>query len=114
MLFDFREKNREIYNMHYEDLEDLVDHFCKNFGNSEEDNEEWFCGRDVCLILGFQNIGDALTKMVKKAYKRSLKDLAVGPESGPSPELNNENKAVYISELGLYQVIFSSRLETAK
>ena len=28
--------------------------------------------RDVCLILGFQNIKDALFKKVKKAYKTSL------------------------------------------
>ena len=59
------------------------------------DTEEWFCGRDVCLILGCI---DALTKKVKKAYKCSLKSLADTPESGLSPELNNENKAVYISD----------------
>ena len=41
----------------------------------------WFCGRDVCLILGFQNIGDALTKKVKKAYKTDLKSLLMEEKS---------------------------------
>ena len=41
MLSDFREKNREIYNMHYEDLEDLMDLFCENFENSEEYYQDW-------------------------------------------------------------------------
>ena len=34
------------------------------------DNEEWFCGRDVCLVLGFSN--NKLVKKVKEVYKSSL------------------------------------------
>ena len=55
---------------------------------TDKNGKEWFCGRDVCLILGFKNI--KRTQQVKKAYKCSLKDLAVGPESGPLPDPNNE------------------------
>ena len=55
------------------------------------DNEEWFCGRDVCLILRFQNIGDALTKKVKKAYKTSLHAIC---ETHMTPASNNEGRAV--------------------
>ena len=55
--------------------------------------EEWFCGRDVCLVLGFQNIGDALTKKVKKAYKTSLHAIC---ETHMTPDPNNEGRAVYI------------------
>ena len=55
--------------------------------------EVWFCGRDVRLILGFQNIGDALTKKVKKAYKTSLHAIC---ETHMTPDPNNEGRAVYI------------------
>ena len=42
MLSDFKEKyNREIYVMHFEDLVDLVDHFCDNFENNEEYFQNW-------------------------------------------------------------------------
>ena len=59
------------------------------------DNEEWFCGRDVCLILGFQNIGDALTKKVKKAYKTDLKSLLMEEKSEERLTAHyNEGRAV--------------------
>ena len=48
-------------------------------------------GRDVCLIFGFQNIGDALTKKVKKAYKTSLHAIC---EMHMTPASNNEGRAV--------------------
>ena len=57
------------------------------------DNEEWFCGRDMCLILGFKNIKRTLLEQVKKAYKCSLKYLAMGPEPSPLSNLNNEGRA---------------------
>ena len=47
--------------------------------------------RDVCLILGFQNIKDALFKKVKKAYK-TLLYAVYDLESSPAP--NNEGRAV--------------------
>ena len=37
----------------------------------------------------------------------------MGPECGANSTSYHEGKAVYISEPGLYQLIFSSRLETA-
>ena len=64
----------------------------------------------------------------KKAYKCSLKYLAVGPEPGPLSDLNNEGRAVYISAPGDLSLaciswnfvllsghicMLSSRLETA-
>ena len=47
--------------------------------------------RDVCLILGFQNIKDALFKKVKKAYKTSLHAIC---ETHMTPASNNEGRAV--------------------
>ena len=55
------------------------------------DNEEWFCGRDVCLVLGFSNIKDTLLKNVKEAYKSSLSSIY---ESCMIPTSNNEGRAM--------------------
>ena len=46
-------------------------------------------------------------------YKCSLKTLIDTPEQHTFSELNKETKAVYISEPGLYQLVFSSRLKLA-
>ena len=43
--------------------------------------------RDVCLILGFQNIKDPLTKKVSKWYKSPLDAVC---ELHTTPVLNNE------------------------
>ena len=55
----------------------------RNAYDTDPNNE----GRDVCLILGFQNIGDALTKKFKKAYKASLHAIC---ETHMTPASNNE------------------------
>ena len=56
-----------------------------------------FLRQDVCLILGFQSIGDALTKKVKKAYKTLLHAIC---ETHMTPDPNNEGRAVHISAPG--------------
>ena len=66
-------------------------------GHETTDHEEWFCGRDVCLILGIQNMGDALTKKVKKAYKTSLHAIC---EMHMTLASNNEGKKPRIMKNG--------------
>ena len=68
---------------------------------------------DVCEILGFKNINQTLLDRVKKAYKTNLKSLKMAQTSCATLNPDNHGKAVYISEPGLYQLIFSSRLESA-
>ena len=69
--------------------------------------KEWLRGRDVCLILGFQDIHKTLQRQVKKAYKCDLKSLIPWVNSSPVCNTHKEDRAVYISEPGLYQLIFS-------
>ena len=54
-----------------------------------------------------------LLDQVQQMCKCSLKTLINTPEQHTFSELNNETKAVYISEPGLYQLIFSLRLKLA-
>lgn len=77
----------------------------------DADRKEWFCGKDVCEISGYENYHDALAKDVRKGYKNKLKVLC---EMHHTPLDYNAEKAVYISETGLYQLIFTSKLEAAE
>ena len=76
--------------------------------------KEWFCSKDACKILGFKNINQTLLNRVRKAYKTDLKSLIDTRTSCATPLSYNDGKVVYLSEAGLYQLIFSSRLGYAE
>ena len=81
---------------------------------TDKSGKEWFCGRDVCLIIGFKNINRTLLEQVKKAYKCDLKSLIPWVNFSLVYNTHKEGRAVYIFEPGLYQLKFSSRLEKAE
>jgi len=78
-------------------------------------DDPYFCGKDVCEILGYENIQKALTTHVKSKHKKDLKTLSeeVTPNLGVtffgSNNLKNitynAGKAVYVNEPGLYSLI---------
>lgn len=68
------------------------------------DGEPWFVGKDVATVLGYTNTRDALLKHVESEDKA---DVAIHDGS--------QNRAmVIINESGLYSLILSSKLPTAK
>jgi len=83
-------------------------------------DEPWFCARDVCNVLGYKKFRDAIVDHVDPEDKMSLYELrrSWAVLSGPTtPEdliLNNETKACYISETGLYDLASKSHLPNAK
>ena len=69
----------------------------------------------MCVILGFKNINDTLLKGVKQSHNTDLKslvELTCVDHANSTPY--HEGKIVYISEPGLYKLVFASRLETAE
>ena len=81
--------------------------------------EPWFCGRDVCGILEYSNYRVAIADHVDEEDKQSLYNIMktyerVVREIRTTPELNNETKACYITEAGLYDLVMHSRLPNAK
>src|SRR5580700_796163 len=86
---------------------DGKEHFVKLQGTTDE---PYFCGKDVCAILGYANIKKALLEHVKPKHKRDLKEFEVGPTPGPTSDSQtlvklgerhnqlsyNDGKAVYI------------------
>ncbi|HAR3417320.1 TPA: phage antirepressor [Staphylococcus aureus] len=72
------------------------------------DNEPYFVGKDVAEILGYSNTRDALSKHVDEDDKEILTSRNMTLENLPNRGLTAVN------ESGLYSLIFSSKLESAK
>lgn len=86
-------------------------------------NEPYFCGKDVCEVLGYKDLKDALWRYVDNEEKVSLQHMETVVGTVPTTvsigksydELSyNDGKAVYISEAGLYSLIMSSQAPFAK
>ena len=72
----------------------------------EIDGEPWFVGKDVAAALGYSNTRDALSRHIDNEDKTSV----VIPDSGS----NYKSKTTLINESGLYSLILSSKLPSAK
>ena len=69
-----------------------------------KDSEPWFVGRDVATALGYRDTADAIKKHVDADDK--------GVCEMPTP--GGKQKITIINESGLYSLILSSKLPTAK
>ena len=83
--------------------------------------DPYFCGRDVCNVLGYKEPKNALHRYVDKEEKKTLKELVVSLSENPNAlgKLNhnltyNEGQATYISESGLYSLINGSQVHKNK
>ena len=70
------------------------------------DNEPWFVGKDIATILGYAKPENAIANHVDDEDKTST--LIQGSGS------NYKSKAILINESGLYSLILSSKLPSAK
>ena len=79
-----------------------------------KDGEPWFVGKDVATILGYANTKKAIIEHVDKDDKQvvQLSDIQQGHETLPSNMVGS--KVVIINESGLYSLILSSKLPSAK
>ena len=87
-------------------------------------DEPWFCGKDLCVVLEYTNIKQALQINVDDDCKKSLSELVVIMTSSSETAIlgksnlenisYNEGKTVYINEAGLYSLIIGSRAPMAK
>jgi len=87
-------------------------------------DDPYFCGKDVCAILEYKDVKDALQNHVKPKYKKDLKTILEELEGEtPSNSITaissiepsyHAGKAVYINEPGLYSLIMKSRTSFAE
>ena len=71
-------------------------------------NEVWFVGKDVATALGYSNTKDALAKHVDPEDKRQDDGVANRDPMG------REQHPTIINESGLYSLVLSSKLPTAR
>lgn len=77
------------------------------FGNLRTltiDNEPWFVGKDVASALGYNDTAQAIRKHVDEDDKGGVEMTTPG----------GKQKIIAINESGLYSLILSSKLPTAK
>ena len=68
--------------------------------------EPLFCANDVCAILGYANARDAVATHVDTNYDVAKRDII--------DSLGRTQSATFVTESGLYALIFGSKLESAK
>ncbi len=73
------------------------------------DNEPWFVGKDVAVALGYSNASKAVSTHVNEE-DRILKTLEADSQNGNVVK----TQTALINESGLYSLILSSKLESAK
>ena len=72
------------------------------------DDEPWFVGKDIAEVLGYGNTRDALANHVDEEDKTMIQKSEI-----PTLEIPNRG-LIIINESGLYSLIMSSKLPTAK
>lgn len=81
----------------------------KDFGKVRTvmiDNEPWFVGKDVAMALGYSNPSNAVVTHVDNDDKTAYSFQVSGS--------NYKSKATLINESGLYSLVLSSKLPSAK
>lgn len=78
------------------------------------DNDPYFVGKDVAMILGYKDLSRALNQHVEKESRKSLSLKASG-DSYPSlwEGKNDFSNKIVINESGVYDLIFNSQLPKA-
>ncbi|HDR0636666.1 TPA: Bro-N domain-containing protein [Pasteurella multocida] len=71
---------------------------------TDPNQEFWFCGSDVCYILGYKNAPDALAKHCKQG----------GIAKRYTPTQSGEQEMIFINEPNLYRLIIKSRKPEAE
>jgi anti-repressor protein len=71
-------------------------------------DEPWFVGRDVATALGYAKPENAISKHVDEEDKKIQK-----PQNGVFENIPNRGVTI-INESGMYSLILSSKLPTAK
>ena len=78
----------------------------------------WFKGRDIANALGYENPLKAIRMHVDPDHKMPIDELLTVSKgvsnSDTSSKISYQRSTIYVNESGLYTLIFTSKLESAK
>ena len=81
-----------------------------NYDGKEVETEEiWFKAKDIAEALGYTDPDQAIRKNVDGKYQKKLKDFNPVCWTGLKNFKKNQKNTIYISEPGLYCLVFSSQ-----
>ena len=90
-----------------------VFHFNENQINVVKCNDDiWFKGKDIANALSYENPGKAIRIHVDSDDKMPINDLLTVSKGGS--KINYQRSTIYVNESGLYTLIFTSKLKSAK
>ena len=76
------------------------------------DDVIYFKAKEVATLLGYSNTRSAIIDHVDDAYKHKLKDISSSHEIRLMA--GSDHNMIYLTEPGLYQLVFRSTLSLAK
>ena len=100
-------------------MSQIVKYSCDELGGAEIScvivkGETFFRGHDVAKVLGYKYASDALKDHVPHQFKHKLSYL-LRASKDKTPKIDvSEYNAPYISEAGLYRLVFRSKLKSAE
>ncbi|MEG0366113.1 MAG: phage antirepressor KilAC domain-containing protein [Coprobacillus sp.] len=94
--------NIQVFNFHQNDVRTI-----------EQNNEIWFCLKDVCDILQLGNPSQVKTTLKQEGLTTNEVGVQTGLKGDGTPAIQNV-KMNFINESNLYKVIFQSRKEEAE
>ncbi|AAG02763.1 putative antirepressor [Betaentomopoxvirus amoorei] len=119
-------KSDKYVDLNYISIDSLTDNFINNFNNIFKFNNisiniigsldnPWFKGKDI-LIDGLEYTDQSAKCVLKRlntSFKKSYNDI-ISVEGNLPPTKNNDNKAIYVNEAGLYYIILHCTKDSAK
>ena len=102
-----------LYTQNISEIQTFNSNLHPEFGNLRTltiDGEPWFVGKDVAEALGYSDTAQAIRKNISDEDK--MGGLADAPSITDS--MGRTQHPVWINESGLYSLILSSKLESAK
>jgi prophage antirepressor-like protein len=98
----------------------IVKYACEELGGAEISclmvkGDPWFCGIEVASVLGYARPSEAISDHVPLKFKQKLCILLKSSKIANSAILDGTDvKTYWISEAGLYRLVFKSKLKSAQ
>merc|ERR1711916_315914 len=70
--------------------------------------EPWFNAKDICVILEYKDIENAIIRKVDNEDKKTLGDLISSRIVG-TPLINIEKDSIFTNQLGIYSLVLNSK-----
>lgn len=79
-----------------------------------KDNELWFRGKDISLILGYKDTDESIRTNVNDNNKKTYAELQDYHKNNENYKKNNENRTIFINKIGFRQLLQKSQINTSQ